>query len=329
MGQTQFSEAGRSGARRDFRFDNLRALLIFLVVFCHLCEAFCAPGGNRFYLAVYSFHVPCLLFISGYFARFDPKKLIRRILLPYLVFQTLYLLFDCLWLHPDKAFSLQFSCPYWLLWYLPTLFCFYLLLPLLSTGNPQKAALTLLILTALSLHIGTDSLAGYTGSLSRTVVFLPCFFLGHSVGTCFAPGFLEGLKRRRKLWLPILAAAVLLYELLLLSQKPTPELLYGAASYEKTGGGPWLRLLFLTGAMFWMMLLLILSPRRRLPIWTQIGQSTLPVYLLHGFLQRVAVKEHLFRGGEALNYLLAFALTWVILLLLSSKPVCRLFRRLF
>ncbi len=329
MLQTQFPKTGRSAARRDYRFDNLRALLIFLVVFCHLSEAYCAPGGNRFYLAVYSFHVPCLLFISGYFARFDPIKLIRRILLPYLVFQPLYLLFDCLWLHPDTAFSLQFSCPYWLLWYLLTLFCFYLLLPLLTTRNPRKAVFILLILTVLSLHIGTDSLAGYTGSLSRSVVFLPCFFLGHYAGSCFAPGFVKGLVGRRKIWAPILAAAVLLYELLLLSQKPTPELLYGAASYEKTGGGPWLRLLFLTGSMLWMMLLLILSPRRRLPIWTPIGQSTLPVYLLHGFIQRVAVKEHLFRGGEALNYLLAFALTWVILQLLSSKPVCRLFRRLF
>ena len=329
MRQTMNPKPGRRAAQRDVRFDNLRALLIFLVVYCHLSEAFRAPGGNVFYLAVYSFHVPCLLFISGYFARFDPKKLIRRILLPYLVFQPLYLLFDCLWLHPDTAFSLQFSCPYWLLWYLLTLFCFYLLLPLLTTRNPRKAVFILLILTVLSLHIGTDSQAGYSFSLSRTVVFLPCFFLGHFAGTCFAPGFLEGPRRRRRLWLLLLAAAVLLYELLLLSQKPTPELLYGAASYEKTGGGPWLRLLFLTGSMLWMLLLLRLSPGRRIPLWTQIGQGTLPVYLLHGFLQRLTVKEQLFRGGEAWNYLLAFALTWAIVLLLSSKPVCRLFRRLF
>ena len=81
--------------------------------------------------------------------------------------------------------------------------------------------------------------------------------------------------------------------------------------------------------MLWMLLLLLLSPRRRIPLWTQIGQGTLPVYLLHGFLQRLTVKEQLFRGGEAWNSLLAFTLTWAILLLLSSKPVCRLFRRLF
>ncbi|MBR6376761.1 MAG: acyltransferase family protein, partial [Oscillospiraceae bacterium] len=83
MRQTMNPKPGRRAAQRDVRFDNLRALLIFLVVFCHLNEAFREPGGNVFYLAVYSFHVPCLLFISGYFARFDPKKLIRRILLPY------------------------------------------------------------------------------------------------------------------------------------------------------------------------------------------------------------------------------------------------------
>lgn len=327
--QKAFSKLERSRVHRDSRFDNLRALLIFLVVFCHLSEAFCKPNGNLFYLVVYSFHVPCLLFISGYFARFDARKLLRRVLLPYAVFQTLYTLFDALWLHPGSGVSLQFSCPYWLLWYLLTLFCLYLLLPLLTTRNPRKAVFILLILTALSLHIGTDSLAGYTFSLSRTVVFLPCFFLGHSAGTCFAPGFLDGLRRRRKLCLLLLAAAVLLYELLLLGQKPTPEQLYGAASYEKAGGGPWLRLQFLTGSMLWMLLLLLLSPGRRIPLWTQIGQGTLPVYLLHGFVQRFLIKEQMFRGSQAGNFLWAFALTWVIVVLLSSKPVCRLFRSLF
>ena len=91
--------------------------------------------------------------------------------------------------------------------------------------------------------------------------------------------------------------------------------------------GPWLRLLFLAGSMVWT-LLLLLSPRRRLPVWTRIGQGTLPVYLLHGFVQRLAVKEKLFRNGDALNALLALALTWG-LLLLSSRPVCGLFRLLF
>ena len=78
------------------------------------------------------------------------------------------------------------------------------------------------------------------------MVFAPCFFLGHYAGSCFARGFVKGLVKRRRLWLPILTAAVLLYELLLLGQKPSPELLYGAASYDKAGGGPWLRLLLLS-----------------------------------------------------------------------------------
>ena len=83
------------------------------------------------------------------------------------------------------------------MWYLLTLFCLCLLLPLFSTEHPRTAVGILLALTALSLFIGTDRLADYFGSLSRTVVFMPCFFLGHYAGGCFAPGFSEGLQGRR------------------------------------------------------------------------------------------------------------------------------------
>ena len=83
------------------------------------------------------------------------------------------------------------------MWYLLTLFCLYLLLPLLSTEHPRTAVGILPVLTALSLFIGTDRLADYFGSLSRTVVFMPCLFLGHYAGGCFAPGFSEGLQGRR------------------------------------------------------------------------------------------------------------------------------------
>ena len=321
--------AARREGQRDCGFDNVRALLIFLVVFCHLCESFCDRDKDAVYLIIYGFHIPCFLFVSGYFARFDAKKVAKHILLPYAVFQVLYTWFDCTVVKPSKDFVLQFTYPYWIMWYLLTLFFFYLLIPLLETKNRWAAVGVLALLTAISLHIGTDSLAGYTVSLSRTLVFLPCFFFGYYAGTTFAPGFVGGLRRWRWILLPILLAGIVLYCLYLLKNGVTSKLLYGSYAYEKAEATPWLRLLVLAGSMAWMFLLLALSPTRRIPVWTAIGQRTMPIFLLHGFVQRLLIKARFFHYTELKNYLLALGLTCAILLVFSHKPVHKLFCLLF
>ena len=76
-------QTGAAGKQRDLGLDNIRALLIFLVVFCHLCELFHGKITDRLYLIIYSFHMPCFLFLSGYYARFDAKKVAKHLLLPY------------------------------------------------------------------------------------------------------------------------------------------------------------------------------------------------------------------------------------------------------
>lgn len=50
--------------QRSSRFDNLRALLILLVVFGHCQELI---QKNLLYRVIYSFHVPAFIFLSGYF----------------------------------------------------------------------------------------------------------------------------------------------------------------------------------------------------------------------------------------------------------------------
>ena len=86
------------------------------MVFGHLLELVGGPAAAWLYRLIYSFHMPAFVFCSGWFARFDAERFFRRLLYPYLVYQTLYLLFDRLVLH-GKA-PLQYTTPYWLLWYL-------------------------------------------------------------------------------------------------------------------------------------------------------------------------------------------------------------------
>ena len=58
--------------KREYQYDNLRFLLIALVVLGHLLEiAGDFPHRELLYELIYSFHMPAFLFLSGMFARFD------------------------------------------------------------------------------------------------------------------------------------------------------------------------------------------------------------------------------------------------------------------
>lgn len=52
---------------RDYSFDFIKGLLIYLVIYGHVLYAW--GGSQIIYVVIYSFHMPLFIFISGYFAR--------------------------------------------------------------------------------------------------------------------------------------------------------------------------------------------------------------------------------------------------------------------
>ena len=99
---------------RRFDLDNLKFFLIFCVVFGHLIEV--SPSfafSGLIYQVIYSFHMPLFVFLFGYFARYDRAKLLRGYILPYVVFQVLYIAYSNRFLHSSLPY--QFTTPFWLL----------------------------------------------------------------------------------------------------------------------------------------------------------------------------------------------------------------------
>ena len=70
-------------SERNYKMDNMKALMIYLVVFGHMLECFNGTIRWWIYLTIYSFHMPVFAYITGYFSRINPERTIRGILYPY------------------------------------------------------------------------------------------------------------------------------------------------------------------------------------------------------------------------------------------------------
>ena len=121
---------------RNYRFDNIKCILIILVVLGHFLELpKDSATADAVYRVIYLFHMPAFIFVSGYFAKFNPKKIVRSLIIPYIIMQTIYLAFHSLFILEEKTFTLQFTKPYWILWYLMAMVFYYLLSALLANTD--------------------------------------------------------------------------------------------------------------------------------------------------------------------------------------------------
>lgn len=274
---------------RDFSFDNLRCILIATVVFVHLLEGAPAfPGSKLIYQLLCCFSMPAFIFITGYYAKYSPKKLVFQWILPYFGFQTIYLLYARYILDTDT--TLQYSTPYWLLWFMMACVFYLLLLPVYQVRSKKLQFIILAISVALALLAGFDKTIGYHMSLSRFFVFQPWFILGYYYRNSFEPSLTPFLEKRK--WLIggfslILAAGAVV---LLDKMNATNFLFYGSIPYENLKQGIGMRAATILINLAWVAFLLFgLRPllNKKIPLITTIGQNTLPIYLLHGFIVRV------------------------------------------
>jgi len=269
---------------RQFRLDNAKFALITLVVIGHLLEQ--VKGGSpvmeTMYRFIYLFHMPAFAYLSGALspATFDAqagKRWLATLLLPYLIFQALYLLVDAT--VTSGAFVYRVVQPYWVMWYLLSLATWRLMLPAI-TATRWPIAITCTI----ALFVGLLPDIGYGASLSRTFVFLPFFVAGHMLGTRVA-----GPR-----WIALGALLVLL--LVAYRFRSVPALwFYGSVGYKDLAVSGWLGiaarfgLLLCGGLGCWAIVRLM--PERGGWMASE-GRNSLAVYLLHG----IAIKFLLAAG---------------------------------
>ena len=303
-------------SERDISFDNLKGLLIFLVVFCHFFE-FLVPQWTHYpivynlYYCIYTFHMPAFIFCSGYFSKNSARasntdrRVVSDCLIPYLVFQIFYcfLFFSPKPYITDSLLSLfNLTQPQWALWYLLCMFFWRILL-----RPAETLRWPLLTGILLALYIGTTS-AGVFLSLSRTLTLFPFFLAGYRM----TPDQLASVRRKS----PLLALAVFALSLgisLWLASSGVPlGHIRMAQPYADFQVPAWRALLLrvlaiILGSASIFSLLALVGKRRSL--FSTFGRFTLPIYVIHTGIIRLVSKFFQLRTQNAAMILLAAAIS--------------------
>lgn len=202
---------------RDALFDNMKALLIFLVVLGHLIRDFGYDTelGNCLYKIIFSFHMPAFLFVSGYFAKYNPKRFFAKMIPLYVVFQCLHYLLDLvvILLHEGDLSSIHFQMftPKFTLWYLLALMAYQLLLPVIDTSDFRHRALIFTAAVAAGLLMGLNPDSHNFMAMSGIVTFFPFFLLGYyEKDAQWIRNLRERCHRRMGVVSVILAAALII-----------------------------------------------------------------------------------------------------------------------
>jgi len=301
---------------------NAKFFLVFLIVFGHFIAPFTEYNiyYKTLYLFIYTFHIPMFIFISGIFskkeiAKEEIKKYTANLILPLIIFQTLYSLFD-FYITDNFSFYNFIFIPYWILWYLLSLFFWKIILP-----YALKIKYILPVSILLSAIIGYLPIDGYFLSLSRTVVFFPIFLLGHYA----TPNFFSNIKFKGDKILSIfIIAGFLLF--FYANTSIDYRWLYGAVNYNSLGNSQWYagiyRLFLIAGS-----LLLGISAIKLIPAgknyFTSLGKNSLAVYLWHGFIIKFFKTTLLiiliYKTGTAYSLAIILLASLAIALLLSQN----------
>ncbi|MDT2757533.1 acyltransferase family protein [Enterococcus asini] len=306
---------------RDLAFDNMRGLLIFLVVFGHALEYFrlSFPPAQFLYVFIYFFHMPVFIFISGYFSKNlqrGREQAVRQFLLPYLL---LNLILSIIMLAIGKIDQILILNPGWTLWYLYCMFGWRLLLP--DLVKIRHIFIVSLIVGALS---GFLTEFGTYMAMARTFGFLPFFLAGYFC----TPAHIEKIRHwpyRKLISVGVVLLGLVTAALWVKLDLPA-EILWGDRAYALMDLPLWQTLpadLYFYALSFAFIFVFLTLATGKHHFYTSWGQKTLAVYLLHVYLVAPLVEFTEKIANPLIHYALLFIGSLGILWLLSRDIVTK------
>lgn len=263
--------------RKSYFVDNLKVLLIFLVVFGHLIERYIDTNNTLMgmYLFIYTFHMPLFIFISGFLSKNinkSKKVFFKSLLIPYIVLNVIW--YSLAYIYTGEA-NLPIIYPGWTLWFLLSLFFWRVSLKYLI-----RIRYILPISFILGILVGLVP-NGSLLSFSRTIFFLPFFLLGYYCD-------FNKLKLLNKLNISIALVGVIGFIFLGLyianNNILDYKFLYGSYSYKELDlniyTGMLYRCILYIGSIALSSFICILTPTIK-TFYSNMAKSTMYVYVFH------------------------------------------------
>ena len=297
-------------------WDNVKLLLIFLVVLGHfVIERTDLRPVSMLMLAIYTFHMPAFVFVSGYWSKSERSRSLpslARLGVAYVVFNAVFVLWAAY-----SGSEVNLTYPYYSFWYLVALIAWRL-----SVGWVAQMPLALPLSLVAAFAVGFWQDAGNVFAFGRTIAFYPFFLAGYLMPRTWGDK-LTNVK-------PVLK--VLLGALLLAAGAAA---IYFSYRYFGFGEGhvlmdPYARMrdVPIRGVLFGIAAIvtlgiLVITPNVHIPLLTTLGKNSLVIYLFHRYV--VLVFDRVVSTDSPLRFLLlALGATVATLLVFGNEPIAKL-----
>ena len=314
---------------RIYYFDNLKFILILLVVIGHAIDPICVNSdlAKSTFLFLYLFHMPLFIFVSGYFAKNVVKTKNKNKIILYLL---LFLIFQMLIFLVDRSYNNRVTlttltaqnAP----WYLFSMVIWYIISMKLSKVNRKVVFVFSVIL---ALIVGYDPKIGDFLCLSRTIVYYPFFYLGlimegETIQKSICKKTLNTIIRLLFLVIIVIACFVYVDKIYFIRPMLTARNSYYSLPTVYQNFGFFFRFLFYVISILLSITILYFIPKGK-TFFSRFGTRTLTVFFLHLIILRLMQRQ-----GIVLEYyqyiLLSIAITFILSLKVFSVPFNKLMK---
>lgn len=295
-------------------WDNYKGLLIFLVVFGHFTWEYYSCSSYVAYItkAIYLFHMPMFIFISGYLSKSENSKSLKsvnKLLLFYVIFNTLMMLYLFIFENGNVNFVNSYNS----YWYLIAI-----VLMRITVEKIKNIKYILPISIIISLLAGYYSW-GITG-IQKTLALYPMFLLGYNFDAKKLKKIVSNVSLK-KIIIGIISLVIfllMLFWLVKYGNYSTNMLVFGKYQnsfdfIQRIG----ILLISVVGIISAMHLI----PNKKLPLITKWGQNSLYVYVTHRVITLIVEDILLKNNYTRIYFIYFFIITIVILIIFSSNII--------
>ena len=277
---------------RDYLFDNIKALLIFLVAAVHFEAAVrsaygACPVTDMLMLTASSFHMPLFMIISGYFSKHVKRDRITDTVIIYLTAQALFFVYDFFLTYDMslKGISLvRLLSPGFSMWYLFALVWLRLFHKELSQMKYPVAISAVVSIAVMGSAMDTAGRQAIVKTLAHALYFI--------IGLRITPEHIHRLRRLPKALFAagIAAGAGVLRLITIASGIISPHTLrlmtIRAQSADNLGGGvrPYLMYVFVTVLALFMSAMIVGIMPDKPTFFSVFGRNTVTVYIAQAFV---------------------------------------------